>query len=1109
MGKVLRWYSAAALALTVSAGQAVAQQTAATITGRVISEQSVPIEGANIFITQLGVSVGTNAAGRYRIVIPAERVRGQTVPLQSRSIGFAPETKQVTVRAGEQTFDFTLKIDVQRLTAVVTTGVTAGTELAKIPFQVTRIDSSMLQVPGTNPLSELQGKVPGANIVSGSGRPGSQPSVLLRGPKSINASGRGQDPLYVVDGVILQGGLPDLNPQDIESVEVVEGAAAASLYGARAGNGVIQITTKSAKGAPEGVRFTIRSEYGVNGLERKIGIAQRHALSLDETNTRFCVSVTGQPFCGSTIDYLAEQKRINNAQGDFAQSPPSFPVDPGSVLAGQPLRSAFQVNQWPGQTYDAVSQFAQPKPLMSNNVDMTGRFGGTSVFASVSNLDQGGSILFLNGFQRQSLRLNVDQKIADAWTATIRTFYSRGSNDGFNQEDGGTAFFRLTRVPPVVNLLQRDSLGRLFIRPNLQGGGQQNENALYSLENTHREDITDRFIGSSTVRYSPFDFLDFEGNFAYDLANRKARQFNNKGFRTTVLNTTTNNGFIFSATGATKSYNTSIDATVRHDFTSAFRTRTTLRYLYDQQDTDNRSLQGNTLAVIGIPQAGNVTAGYAVGSSQTSIRGTGLFVSENFELKERYILDALVRRDGSSLFGANNRYATFGRVAGAWIVSSEPWWHFGAINQFKLRSSYGTAGGRPNFSAQYETYTIGTGGITSPNVLGNANLRPEITTENEYGVDIGLFDRITANITVSKSDTKDQILPVVPPSSTGFQSQWQNAGTLQNKTLELSLDVPIIERRDFSWSAHGSYDHNRAVITKLNVPPFTFGTALQATGDMFIARVGEKFGTFYGRRFLTSCSELPSTQRAACGGATSAFQINNEGYLVWVGDGNSWRDGVTKNLWQTQLPGSQSFNSQPLNFGMPIVQRDSAGGPILSPLGHALPDYRFSLSNNIRIRRLTLYGLLDASIGQSVYNQGRHWSYLDFLSKDIDQTGKTVETAKPLGYYYRSGPPDNSRLGGFYDILGPNNRFVEDASYAKIREVLAAYHVGPVFRTGDWSVSVIGRNLKTFTKYKGFDPEVGVTPNTSSQAGSSAINAVDAFQFPNLRSVTFAISTAF
>jgi len=169
---------------------------------------------------------------------------------------------------------------------------------------------------------------------------------------------------------------------------------------------------------------------------------------------------------------------------------------------------------------------------------------------------------------------------------------------------------------------------------------------------------------------------------------------------------------------------------------------------------------------------------------------------------------------------------------------------------------------------------------------------------------------------------------------------------------------------------------------------------------------------------------------------------------------------------------------------------------------------------------LSLHALVDAAIGQHVWNQGFHWAHLDFLSKDVDQVGKSVETAKPIGYYYRAAPPDNAAgLGGFYDILGPNNFTVEDASYAKLRELMVSYHIGAVRGVGDWGVSLVGRNLFTITGYRGFDPEIGLGAlppqpglaggGNGGQAASGAVNAVDAFSFPNLRTFTIGITTSF
>jgi hypothetical protein len=352
---------------------------------------------------------------------------------------------------------------------------------------------------------------------------------------------------------------------------------------------------------------------------------------------------------------------------------------------------------------------------------------------------------------------------------------------------------------------------------------------------------------------------------------------------------------------------------------------------------------------------------------------------------------------------------------------------------------------------------------------------------------------------------------------------------LQNKTLEASLNVPIINGRDLTYSTRFIYDRNRAVITHLYVPSFTFGATAQATDQIFLAQQGERYGTFYGRVFMTSCSQLPSQAAAACGHPGDPFQRNSDGWIVWVGAGNTLGDGITRNLWQSRLPANSPFYAATpsgtnglinpsvlVSWGMPMILRDSTGTALKKPLGNPLPNYRWGFSQNLGYKRLTVYALIDAAIGQHVYNQGRGWSFLDFLEGGESQLGKSVDQAKPLGYYYRAGTPDNGAgVGGMYDILGPNNAMTEDASYAKLREMSIGFRVGRLGSLGgDWNVNLIGRNLHTWTKYHGFDPEVGFgavsgAGSTANGSGSAAINAIDAFTFPNLRTFTFSLQTSF
>jgi TonB-linked SusC/RagA family outer membrane protein len=1111
----LRVLGVVAALFAATAGAARAQR--AVIRGTVTGEGGQPIEGGSVFIPELSIQTATDNAGHYTITVPGTRVRGQTVNLRVRMIGYRPASRAFTLAEGEQVFDFTLAMDVNRLEEIVVTGVMAGQEKTQTPFDISRVDVTDLPVPSVNPLSMLAGRVPGANIVSFSGRPGESPSIILRGPTSINGQDRSQEPLYIVDGVILNGGLETLNPEDIESVEVVKGAAASSLYGARAGTGVIQITTKSGRMARDGVTWNFHSEFGRSDIERGWVLAQNTALLMDPSGTRFCQSVTGQALCARTFDYSTEAARINNDPGLYALQPPLFPMDPGASSSGQMLRNNYQAQLWPGKTYNAVDQTVDPKLFTTNNLDVTGRFGQTQFYASGSLTQQSGAIRYLRGYTHWTTRLNVDQRIGNQWSIGIRTFYSQDRSDGSDQQNGGGAFFRLTRVPAIANILATDSLGRLYIRTNLQGGGDQNENPLTDFQGITQWQYHDRFIGGMTVRYSPASWADIEGNASYDWLGGRTTYFRDKDFRYTSLSryNSANKGYIQDYRNEAASFNAGLSVTLRHDFSRDLQTRWNFRYGYDQQDNNNNDAEGATLAALGVPDLNNATTSQYISGGTSSVREIGYSAGVGVTYKDRYIAEGLVRRDGSSLFGADRRWATFARGSLAWRVSQEPFWPIkDFMNEFKLRASRGSAGGRPNFYAQYETFGVSSGGI-SLNTLGNKFLEPEVTTETELGADVEIMRRLGLTITHAQSTTEKQILPVPVPAYFGFGTQWKNAGTLENKTWELSLNVPVITRRNLSWSWRFSYDQTRTTITRLDVPPFTFGVGYQqAAGAIFMAHEGEAYGTFYGHYFLRKCSELPPAFQSQCGGQGMAFQQNDQGFLVWTG-GLDPSQGITSNAYEAQLPGSQAPWGVALNWGMLITLKDTSciadprfDCPAMNvPIGQALPKWNFSVTQNFQWRRLSVYALFQGSVGRRVWNEGRQWSYLDFITSDVDQANRTPESAKPIGYYFRGAPPTHSNgIGGFYDALAPNSYFVEDASYGKLRELSVSYNVGPIGGWGNWTASLIGRNLFTVTGYHGFDPEVG---DAGSTTGSAVINALDAFQFPNTRSLTFALTTSF
>ncbi|MBM3908180.1 MAG: SusC/RagA family TonB-linked outer membrane protein [Gemmatimonadetes bacterium] len=1101
MSTRFRWITTAVLALLFSvSASAVAQN--ATVTGKVLSDAGQPLLGANVVIDALNISVGTNASGVYNIVIPGARVRNQAIVMRIRAIGYQPQVRNFVLTPQTHTYDFEMKIDVNRLNQVVITGVTGATEVKKLAFTVAQVSQADVPVAGANALSQLQGKVAGANIVSVSGRPGSAPSIILRGPQSINGSGRGQEPLYIIDGVVSQGGLSDINPQDIENVEVVKGAAASSMYGSRAGNGVIQITTRSGKNSSDGIKFRVSAEYGASDVENILEIPKAHPMLMDQDYKRFCVITSGAPDCTRTADIYAEAYRINDQGTDFSLPPINFANDGG--IARNPgqvnLRALYLANPWP-KAGTPMRQILTSGTTYNNTVDATGRVGRTNFFASANMFRQEGALRFMDGYFRNSIRLNIDQQMAGNWNFGVRTAFTDATDN-----NGGLNWLSLSRQPANAELLRRDSKGRLYVRSIPQQQGAQNINPAFFAENNRPRNRISRFVGALSAKWQPLPWMDASAEFGYDSRSNHAQSQQDRGYRTSAASSA-NLGSLGWSSNRSYAMNAAAMVTARKAwFDNALDSRLTLRTSYEASDDRGLSHSGNTLAVPGLEDPSAVIAGQAIGGYTEQVRALGMFANLDLDYKGRYIIGGLVRRDAASLFGASQRWQTYGRGSFAWRVSEEPWFKVAKISDLKLRISQGTAGNRPNYTAQYETFSIGAGGALSPSSLGNKNLKPEVSTEVEAGIDLEIMNKYGLTITNAKNVINDQLLPVTPPAASGFGTQWQNAGELTNKTWEVSLNVPIIQKRDLGYSVRFNWDATTSVITRLDMPETFYSAAGQQGAEtMFKIKQGQDFGSIWGRQFARSCSQLPAAFQSKCGPGLD-YQKNQDGFLVYIGQGNTPQDGITKNLWFTRLPATAApWGMDILQWGGPILVRDSTGAVPLANIGKALPDYRWSFSQNFNYKKFTVYALLDATVGKSVWNEQRQWSLGDFQMVEVNQTGKSIGDAKPLGYYFRAS--QTGGIGGLYDILAPNDNTVEDASFIKLREFSIGYRIGKLPGVGgDWNISFIGRNLKTWTDYTGYDPEVGLT---GGNLGSGVLNAIDAFTFPNLRTVTFSISTTF
>jgi hypothetical protein len=334
-----------------------------------------------------------------------------------------------------------------------------------------------------------------------------------------------------------------------------------------------------------------------------------------------------------------------------------------------------------------------------------------------------------------------------------------------------------------------------------------------------------------------------------------------------------------------------------------------------------------------------------------------------------------------------------------------------------------------------------------------------------------------------KTKIENELLLVPLASTAGFTSQWQNAATVSSNTQELALQASLLERRDLLWTARLNLDRTRNKITHLGVPPYRIS---DYRAGLYI-REGEVLGSFYGWRYPTDCAQdLPAG--TDCG----QFQVNDDGYLVWVGAGNSWTEGKSKSLWGT----AGTVNGVRYSWGLPISAINSTLTLPDVKLGDSEPDLNASFLQNFEVKNFGVTLLFDAEVGAQVYTQTMQWRCRDGHCPALDQAGKPDSLQKPITYY---------GVQGFYQNNKNNSYVTEDADYLKLRELSFRYTLqqgsmpGFLRKAGlsQLTINLTGRNLKTWTGYTGFDPEVG--KNTF--GGSAAVGRIDEYFYPNFRSL--------
>jgi TonB-dependent starch-binding outer membrane protein SusC len=782
------------------------------ISGRVTNTQTQQgVAGATVAVSGTAIVAETGNDGNYVLNAPAG-----DVSLIVRGIGY--RRQQLGVSASQTTADVALEPDPFNLEEIVITGQASGVQRQNLPNAVSTISASELnRAPSPTLESALQGKIPGAYIQANSGAPGGGYQVNLRGVSTINAS---VDPLYVVDGIVVSnaaipngqnavscaqcGGNPrnqdnpvnriaDLNPEDIERIEVLKGGSAAAIYGSKATNGVVVITTKRGQvGKPQ---FSISQKLGFFSRANTLG--SRSFNTLDEALSAFS--------------------------------------DTAAVTA------AFQ----PGVSYNFEDQLYGREALSyETNASVSGGTENTKYYVSgLLKNDEG--IAINTGYKKQSLRSNLDQELGGGFQLQVNLdgTHSLSKRALSNNDNSSTSpFMILPATPSFINLFPtggiRDDITAADFPINTFGAS----NPLQTFALLRNDEDVWRVLGTTTLRWSPLrtarstlQFIGIGGVDYFqqdnDLVSPPELQFESAdGQPGTVVTSRSSNRNLNAALNVSHVFNSS-----GSDEGTQFTTSAGIQY--EDRKLNATQVLGRTL----LPGQENVqqTTSQTVSSRIEPVRDLGIFGQEEVLLaNRRLLLTAGVRADRSSANGETDKFFFYPKLAASYRFVQP----FGGVDEFKLRGAYGQTGNRALFGAKFVTDTTGTIGGQFGTYIGNRAgdplIKPERQEEFEGGFDAAFAGgRAELTLTLYQRNIRDLILEQTVAPSVGQELRiFGNGGSLRNRGVEASLTLQPVQSRNINWIFRTTFFANRAKITELNVPPFQTGGFALSLGTFQIEK---------------------------------------------------------------------------------------------------------------------------------------------------------------------------------------------------------------------------------------------------------------------------------
>lgn len=954
-----------------------------TVRGTVKDQKGEPLPGVSVKIKGTALGTSTDINGAYTLRAPG------TAILVVSYIGF--KTSEIPVN-NRSTIQIILSESNQQLDEVVVVGY--GTQRkGDVTGAIGTISNKAFDSrPNTQFGSIIQGKTAGVQVVTPSGKPSTGLNIRIRGTSSINA---GSDPLYVIDGVPTTD-TRSLNPSDIESISVLKDASSAAIYGAQGANGVVLITTKRGKeGAPK-VEFNVYG--GFSNVWKKLDVLnadQYHSLMTE---------------LGYTTDWSKYTANTN----------------------------------WQDEIFrNGTAQNYQ--------VALSGKNDKTTYYLSGGWVQQNGAVRS-SQMNRYNFKVNLDQKVNN-WlnlgtNVAYTNYHDVDVTDNTNVNSGGVLLGALT-TPPVIGIYNAD--GTFTSNPF-----QNWENPVASTDGSDRPYKNQRLLGNAYAEITFIPDLKFRSSIGIDYSNAMSDYFLDP-FRTSYgrakqgigRNSTYLTNYWISDN--TLSYKKNIG---KHNF-SALAGFVAQKFRWENSSIEKNGFSGNAVTTT---NAGSIIVS---ASNDKSEKTNESFISRlTYDFAGKYLVTANFRADGSSVFGPGKRWGYFPSFSAGWRLSEENFMKdLSFVNDLKLRLGWGIVGNdqlgdnRYAYLGQVGTganYTIG-GTIlpgTYPSSIENLNLKWEQTEQTNLGIDLSVLNsRITFSADAYIKNTKDLLLNVPVPRSTGFDTGIQNVGKLRNKGLEFQISSVNIDR-EFKWNTDFNLSFNRNKVIDLVGQQILTGYVANRDNATLIEE-GQPLGMLYG---YVAAGVDPQT-----------------GMLLYKDkEGNS-----------TQTP---STDDRTL-------------------IGNPNPDFIYGLTNTFSYKNFSLNVFLQGSQGNDILNASRMETegLLDPKNQSTavlrrwTTVGQITDIPKAVANNY-----DNSRI---------STRFVENGSFLRVKSATLSYNfASPLLskiKLSGLKLYVTGENLITITNYKGYDPEVNFA------GASNTIMGIDYGTYPQTRNLIFGLSASF